>query len=274
MATRFRVERVLLAGDAAHACSPIEGHGMNGGIQDAYNLGWKLALVATGRAPHSLLDSYETERRQIVTIVGASGDEAEANAVRGDPVAIDTVTKLMATSEGQHEVALGESEISLGYDVSPIFGRDGSPPLSPSVTKVGYRVGDAHLARRTGAVRLHELLAHTGHTLLLLAGDADAAAAGTWLEMARSATRRHGPHVKAYVVARNAVTQGLDADDLLVDLTGAAHVKLGDNERPCLCLVRPDGHLGLRCAPPSLLTVETYLARIFLSSSLPSEHPS
>ena len=56
MATRFRVERVLLAGDAAHACSPIEGHGMNGGIQDAYNLGWKLALVATGRAPDSLLE--------------------------------------------------------------------------------------------------------------------------------------------------------------------------------------------------------------------------
>ena len=56
VATRFRSGRVLLAGDAAHACSPIEGHGMNGGIHDAYNLGWKLALVATGEAPDSLLE--------------------------------------------------------------------------------------------------------------------------------------------------------------------------------------------------------------------------
>jgi NADPH-dependent dioxygenase len=111
---------------------------------------------------------------------------------------------------------------------------------------------------------LHELLAHTGHTLLLLTGNADITTIGAWLDMARRAARCHGPQVKAYVVARNGVTQGPEADDVLVDLAGAAHARLGGSERPCLCLVRPDGHLGLRCAPPSLLTVETYLARIFL----------
>ncbi len=56
VAARFRAGRVLLAGDAAHACSPIQGHGMNNGIQDAFNLGWKLALVAAGHAPDSLLE--------------------------------------------------------------------------------------------------------------------------------------------------------------------------------------------------------------------------
>ena len=50
VATRFRSGRVLLAGDAAHVCSPLQGHGMNTGLQDAFNLAWKLALVCQGHA--------------------------------------------------------------------------------------------------------------------------------------------------------------------------------------------------------------------------------
>jgi 2-polyprenyl-6-methoxyphenol hydroxylase-like FAD-dependent oxidoreductase len=59
VATQFRAGRVLLAGDAAHLCSPAEGHGMNCGLQDAVNLAWKLALVYQGAAEPALLDSYE-----------------------------------------------------------------------------------------------------------------------------------------------------------------------------------------------------------------------
>ncbi|HXV94059.1 MAG TPA: FAD-dependent monooxygenase, partial [Pseudonocardia sp.] len=61
-ATRYRVGRVLLAGDAAHVQSPAAAQGMNTGIQDAANLGWKLAMVTAGAAPESLLDSYHAER--------------------------------------------------------------------------------------------------------------------------------------------------------------------------------------------------------------------
>ena len=64
VAKRFRVGRVLLAGDATHVCSPLEGHGLNMGLQDAYNLGWKLALAVSGRAAPGLLESYEQERRR------------------------------------------------------------------------------------------------------------------------------------------------------------------------------------------------------------------
>jgi 2-polyprenyl-6-methoxyphenol hydroxylase-like FAD-dependent oxidoreductase len=69
LADRFRAGRVLLAGDAAHSHSPIGGQGMNTGMQDAYNLGWKLALVVTGRADASLLDSYAAERRPVARAV-------------------------------------------------------------------------------------------------------------------------------------------------------------------------------------------------------------
>jgi NADPH-dependent dioxygenase len=130
---------------------------------------------------------------------------------------------------------------------------------------VGYRVGDAGpLAGRAGAVRLHELLAHTGHTLLLLAGDPDVVRTGEWLDMARRIAVRYRPHLKAFVVVRNRATPESDADDLLVDTAGTAHARLRGGEGPCLCMVRPDGHLGLRCAPPALPMVEAYLARILL----------
>jgi 2-polyprenyl-6-methoxyphenol hydroxylase-like FAD-dependent oxidoreductase len=70
VAARYRAGRVLLAGDAAHVCSPAQGHGMNSGLQDAVNLGWKLALVCRGEAEPALLDSYETERRPVAVMIG------------------------------------------------------------------------------------------------------------------------------------------------------------------------------------------------------------
>ena len=69
VAERFRTGRVIIAGDAAHASNPIEGHGMNIGIQDAYNLGWKLALAVNGKATEALMHSYEAERRPVAQAV-------------------------------------------------------------------------------------------------------------------------------------------------------------------------------------------------------------
>ncbi len=262
IATRFRSGRVLLAGDAAHACSPIEGHGMNGGIHDAFNLGWKLALVATGKAPDALLDSYDVERRAIAKIVCASGDDAEANAAKGDPAAIDAAAQNLATAEGQYKAAFGESELGLGYDASPILGPIGPEPLTQTMTAVGYRVGDAGpLMGPGGATRLHEVIAHTGHTLLLTIGDGDGANLDEAVKTASQVADRFGSHVKAFVVARKAPASGPVAD-LLIDATGTAHARLGGGGEPSLCLIRPDGHLGLRLTPPALPPVEAYFARV------------
>ncbi|RAY14085.1 rifampin monooxygenase [Actinomadura craniellae] len=69
LAERYRVGRVLLAGDAAHIHPPVGGQGLNLGIQDAFNLGWKLAAAVTGWAPEGLLDSYHTERHPVAADV-------------------------------------------------------------------------------------------------------------------------------------------------------------------------------------------------------------
>jgi 2-polyprenyl-6-methoxyphenol hydroxylase-like FAD-dependent oxidoreductase len=261
VATQFRSGRVLLAGDAAHACSPIEGHGMNGGIHDAFNLGWKLALVASGKAPESLLDSYDAERRPIAGIVGASGEDAEAGAAKGDPAAIEGAAQNLATVEGQHKAALGESELGLGYKASPILWPSEEEAQSTFVTAIGYRVGDAGpLVGMGGAAQLHALLAHPGHTALLLIGEADDPETGRWVKMARYISRRFGADVKAIVLRRNGEPA---APDLLVDVTGTAHARLAVGNGACLCVVRPDGYLALRLRPPALSSVEDYFARIF-----------
>jgi 2-polyprenyl-6-methoxyphenol hydroxylase-like FAD-dependent oxidoreductase len=79
VATRYRSGRILLAGDAAHVCSPAQGHGMNSGLQDAFNLAWK------GQCSTALLDSYDAERRPVAETITASGDAVERAQSVTDP---------------------------------------------------------------------------------------------------------------------------------------------------------------------------------------------
>jgi hypothetical protein len=266
VARRYRFGRVLLAGDAAHACSPFEGHGMNTGIQDAYNLGWKLALVVSGAAPAMLLDSYEAERRPIAQAVGRSGDDAEARVTQQDPAARQALIRFLTTPESRQLAATAGAEIAFGYNQSPII--DEVVPDARTAargTQIGFRVGDAaSLEGRNRTCCLHELIGVPGHTLLLMLGEADPAAVHDGPALASAAAERYRPHVQAYVVTRNALKHEDIPDALLCDPTGALHERLGA-DRPCLCLVRPDGHLGLRAEPPSLSALQAHLRRILLS---------
>ncbi|MFJ8163628.1 FAD-dependent monooxygenase [Streptomyces sp. NPDC096136] len=109
LADRFRAGRVLIAGDAAHVHSPAGGQGLNTGVQDAYNLGWKLAAVLSGAAPEALLGTYEEERRPVAAeVLGLSTrihrGEARRGAAtrqlglgyRGSSLAVETRTALPA----------------------------------------------------------------------------------------------------------------------------------------------------------------------------------
>lgn len=260
VARRYRVGRVLLAGDAAHASTPFEGHGMNTGMQDSYNLGWKLALVASGAAPETLLESYEAERRPIAQAIVSSGDDAEARAAQRDPAARHALVQFLANAEGRRIAAVAEAEISFGYQQSPIV--DEVAPAAGSGTPIGFRVGDAAaLETKARTCCLYELFGPHGHILLLLLGEADAAAIDQAVTLASAAVRPHAPHVRAYVVTRNRRTAN-SPDELLCDPTGALHERLGASG-PSLCLVRPDGHLGFRAVPPSLEACQAHLRRIF-----------
>jgi 2-polyprenyl-6-methoxyphenol hydroxylase-like FAD-dependent oxidoreductase len=159
VANRFRSGRVLLAGDAAHLCSPAQGHGMNSGLQDAFNLAWKLALVCDGVADTSLLDSYESERRPVAEMVVRSGDLTEQGEILTDPAArLDRDTAIrsaFAEPAPRHNEIVAETELDVEYSASPIVFGNAGRTFAP-----GQRV--------PGTIPVRS----KGHTIVV-AGDAD-----------------------------------------------------------------------------------------------------
>jgi FAD binding domain len=266
VARRYRIGRVLLAGDAAHACSPLEGHGMNTGIQDAYHLGWKLALAVSGSAVPTLLDSYEAERRPIAQAVARSGAEAQVRMTQEDPAGRQALIQFLSTPEGPQAAAIGEAEITFAYTQSPIVDQVvPDAPTAASGTQIGFRVGDAGpLEGRNRTCRVHELIGVPEHTLLVMLGEAGRDAVREGLALAGRATQAYRPHVRAYVVTRNVPPDEDVSDQLLRDPTGALHQRLGADQAS-LCLVRPDGHLGLRAQPPSWERLREHFRRILLT---------
>src|SRR5206468_9922725 len=95
-ASRFREGRCFLLGDAAHIHSPVGAQGMNTGLQDAYNLGWKIALVAGGSADAKLLDSYDAERAPIARRLLNTTDRAFRLVVSDNPFAGILRTQILA----------------------------------------------------------------------------------------------------------------------------------------------------------------------------------
>ncbi|MGW2825474.1 FAD-dependent monooxygenase [Streptomyces sp. NPDC001443] len=147
LADRFRSGRVFLAGDAAHIHSPAGGQGLNTSVQDAYNLGWKLGAVLSGKAPASLLDTYEEERHPIAAaMLGLSTRIHRGEARRGKET---------------RQLGLGYRDRSLAVET-----RTGLPD---EALRAGDRVPDATV----DGVRLFDLLRGPHWTLLAVGTDMD-----------------------------------------------------------------------------------------------------
>jgi 2-polyprenyl-6-methoxyphenol hydroxylase-like FAD-dependent oxidoreductase len=147
-AASYRERRVLLAGDAAHVHAPNGGQGLNIGLQDAVNLGWKLAQVVSGASPESLLDTYHAERHPVGARVlkttlaqtALSRGDARMDAVR------ETVSELLSFDEPRKRYAALMSGLDVHYDLGP-----GHPLL-------GRRMPDLDLVTASGEVRVFSLL--------------------------------------------------------------------------------------------------------------------
>src|SRR5262249_50056358 len=157
--------RILLAGDAAHICSPAQGHGVNSGLQDAFNLAWKLALVCHAHCTPTPLDSYEAERRPLAETITVSGDAAEPAQTRTDPAERrardETLRAVFADPTSRHHEAIAEAELDVDYSGSPIVIGDENDALAP-----GQRLPDTiEVVLAGGEVRmLHQLTSREGHT--------------------------------------------------------------------------------------------------------------
>jgi 2-polyprenyl-6-methoxyphenol hydroxylase-like FAD-dependent oxidoreductase len=163
----YRSGRVLLAGDAAHIHSPAGGQGMNTGMMDAHNLAWKLALVADGRAPDSLLDTYGQERIPVASNVLGLTDKIVRLSTMRNPVKravrdtlLPSVTRLPAV---QSRAARRLSQVSVAYPSSSLIRAD-HLWRQPSP---GQRVPDIEVRTEAGLTRLYEVLGRGRHVLLV-----------------------------------------------------------------------------------------------------------
>jgi 2-polyprenyl-6-methoxyphenol hydroxylase-like FAD-dependent oxidoreductase len=176
IASRFREGMLFIAGDAAHAFSPATGQGMNTGLQDAINLGWKLALAPSARAPDALLDSYSVERRFAVQAVSlmthvAFWTEAATGTVPGllrgrlFPLVAPLIPFALRRDRIMAEGIRLLSGLRLAYPRSPISrtegGRWGRFPAA------GHRMPDLAVEVDGHTARLHGLLARPGMHVLL-----------------------------------------------------------------------------------------------------------
>ncbi len=147
-AASYRDGRVLLAGDAAHVHSPVGGQGLNTGVQDAVNLGWKLAQVVNGTSPESLLDTYHAERHPVAARV-LRNTMAQVALMRPDDrieALRDTVSELLSMDEPRKRFAAMMSGLDIHYDLG-----EGHPLL-------GRRMPDLELVTADGPLRVFALL--------------------------------------------------------------------------------------------------------------------
>jgi 2-polyprenyl-6-methoxyphenol hydroxylase-like FAD-dependent oxidoreductase len=159
-AAAYREGRVLLAGDAAHVHSPVGGQGLNTGVQDAVNLGWKLAQVVHRTAPESLLDTYHAERHPVAARV-LRNTMAQVALMRADDrieALRDTVSELLSMDEPRKRFAAMMSGLDIHYELG-----EGHPLL-------GRRMPDLDLVAAEGPLRVYTLL-HDARPVLLNLGE-------------------------------------------------------------------------------------------------------
>jgi hypothetical protein len=251
LADRYRVGRVLLAGDAAHVHSPAGGQGLNTGVQDAYNLGWKLAAVLRG-APAAVLDSYEQERLPVAA----------------DVLGLSTLLLRsgMGTAPGSDGPRRGRDtdQLDLEYRDSP-YAREARAHVPDGALLPGDRAPDATLTGADGSpVRLFTLLAGPHWTVLRLTGPGGGPLPAL------------PPDVTVVTVVPAGTTAAAGA---LTDDGGHAAAAYGPaGEHGTLAVIRPDGYLALladapqpaapRLAAPRLAALDELLAEVGLGASV------
>ena len=206
-AAAYRSGRVLLAGDAAHVHSPAGGQGLNTGMQDAVNLGWKLAQVVKRISPESLLDTYHAERHPVAARVLRSS-MAQVALLRTDDrtdALRDVVSELLRMDEPRKRLAARMSGLDIHYNLG-----EGHPLL-------GRRMPDLDLVTANGPLRFFSLL-HDARPVLLNLGEPGGFDITPWADRVQ------------LIDAEYAGTWELPA--------------LGPVTAPTAVLVRPDGHVA------------------------------
>lgn len=279
MVDKYGDGRVFLCGDAAHIHSPIGGQGMNTGIQDSYNLAWKLALVLKGESPGSLLDSYNAERQRVGKGVVGLTDMATKMIGLHNPVLAAIRNKLIGTLSAldpvEEKLLLTLSQIEISYRESPIVVERWYQPDAVEGyhnyrhdLQAGERVKDYSLMSLdgNGSIQLYDLLKDIRHKLLLFTGALPEDMEFDELrKIQHSLESEYKDMIDVHLIAGS---DGLPPDftkmsSVWRDKGLLMHRDFGA-AKSSLYLIRPDGYIGFRNEPASLSDLLEYLPVILL----------
>ena len=267
----YRDRRLFVAGDAAHIHSPVGGQGMNTGIQDAVNLGWKLGAVLRGESPPSLLDTYNAERRPVGQALLRGSDRAFSLVVGGGSIMSSVRNAIMPWimpliarwKGGRIWIYQFVSEFGISYRGSPVVGTGSGFPTSYWSEAIlgGDRASDGNLQYYSASGALEEgakaptlqgLLVGPGHHLLLFASSGPARATE---EALRQVVDKISPLVRGkfeshflYSGEGPKMADESRGASSYIDPEGKLHQRYGFAKQPGYVYVRPDGyiaHIGL-----------------------------
>ncbi|TVY81136.1 6-methylpretetramide 4-monooxygenase [Lachnellula suecica] len=239
----YRDRKFLLAGDSAHIHSPLGGQGMNAGMQDSVNLGWKLALVLRGEETDAFLDTYNQERHRVGTHLVQTTDRAFEFVSTANPFLLflrNTLLPwiapwLMRSKEARARRFRFLSQLGVRYRHSSIVS---SASTWMGTLKGGDRAPDGKINGETGVKNLHELFQGPGHHLILFSGVGFGTMADEDLDKVADTLKHSIPAAKIHKI--------LDREPNFMgsytDVDGALH-KLYGFGGSGVVLVRPDGYI-------------------------------
>ena len=257
----IRMGRVFLCGDAAHVHSPAGGQGMNTGLGDAFNLGWKLASVIQGKAKEKLLDSYELERMPVIDGVMRMTDQMTKliSATDGPRLWIrEWVLPIIAKMGFAAKMAMRLSQLSMGYPHSSIV----LPGRVTAGAKPGERVPSlSFLDLATMRASRTPDLFREGKIVFLVMPDLGIGSEGMREVMDRRSNLIDWQWMVKKGVGRP--TEARSGELIWVDEEGKVREKLGVQDHPSFALLRPDGIVMARGELCETQLLQDFLCRVF-----------
>lgn len=244
---------IFLVGDAAHIHSPAGGQGMNTGLQDTFNLAWKLALVIKAKAKPSLLESYQTERHQVAKEVVEQNEYFTKMALFDDGF-ISKLQKFSKALSNENNINL-EKEISeqltlldIKYSNSPIIDYKNESHSLQS----GERAPDVFVGQST----LYRYLSHTQHTILVFTGSNPSEEILEKInDLQKSLANQYPDLIKAYIVHKEPLKTFASS---IVDTNWVIHASYRVKS-PAIYIIRPDTYIAYYSENLDIQSIEKFL---------------
>jgi hypothetical protein len=266
--------RVFLCGDAAHIHSPAGGQGMNTGMQDTWNLAWKLALVQSGRGRAALLESFSPERSAVGDKVLSNAGQLTRVALVRNPIGRffrdNLIWLLSRFAPFRNQFIRNLAELTIHYPKSPLNAESAGHAWAAASVRPGDRVPDLRLRDpATGlARRLHDWLRGTNWNLLLLPSGTEGTTLALLGDIRQRVEAAYEGVVRSHLILPAATAPaGMGGfTSVCLDAQGFVRKFFGAHET-ALALVRPDGYLAFRGQPAGWAELSGYLEKFLVPAA-------